>query len=109
MSLKKLVRRLYVEQSGRCFYCGRETWLTGVDTKDQAAWRFGIVRGAPGSRVALDARRATAEHLHRLADGGPKRSGNIVMACKRCNTHRGETPILEHQERMRVAEQRAEA
>lgn len=98
MSLKKLVRRLYVEQGGKCFYCCRATWLQGVETKDGAAWRFGIVRGEKGAAKALRHRMATAEHLKRLADGGPRRAGNVVMACFECNNRREDMPVREYRE-----------
>lgn len=85
-----VLSRLYHDHQGRCFYCGRETYLPGQAgvTREEASKRLGL----PPGRGPLRQRRATIEHLKRVADGGTRADG-IVLACAECNSGRGETPV----------------
>ncbi|MFZ6048615.1 HNH endonuclease [Pseudomonas sp. CR3202] len=69
----------YINQSGRCFYCGVAMWLKGMEgfahkhhMSLRQAWRF----------------KCTAEHLVARCDGGGDEPENIVAACSYCNCKR---------------------
>ena len=82
MSRRKLPtyrRNAFLAQSGRCFYCSAEMWLTHPERfasryglSEREAWRF----------------KCTAEHLIARRDGGSDTQENIVAACKFCNSTR---------------------
>jgi 5-methylcytosine-specific restriction endonuclease McrA len=72
-------RQAFLEQSGRCFYCSAEMWLTHPERfasrhglSEREAWRF----------------KCTAEHLVARCDGGPDSQANLVAACQFCNSTR---------------------
>ena len=66
----------WADQSGRCFYCERPTWL----------WESEY----PNTSHLSPLNQATREHLVKHADGGSNEDENIVMACGACNSTRGE-------------------
>ena len=72
-------RKAFLAQSGRCFYCRAEMWLTHPE---RFATRHGLSE--------REARRfkCTAEHLVARCDGGPDSQTNIVAACAFCNATR---------------------
>ncbi len=89
------LKRLWVEQQGRCYYCSGETYLVGSgEVKASVKARFGIPEGR-GSGTLLRRRRATLEHLKKRADGGTLANTNIVMACMGCNVRRGDLSVDE--------------
>lgn len=65
---KRLRHRLFSKGINQCFYC---------DTK-------------------LTSKTATLEHLNRLVDGGTNHPDNLTLACRGCNSCRGEIPPQEH-------------
>ena len=75
-------RNAFLEQSGRCFYCSAEMWLT---QPDRFASRHGI------SEREARRFRCTAEHLVARSEGGSDARTNIVAACKFCNSIRHQT------------------
>ncbi|MBU1215538.1 MAG: HNH endonuclease [Gammaproteobacteria bacterium] len=69
----------FVNQSGRCFYCGHPMWESDISTF------------AESHKLSLrQARiyRCTAEHLVAKIDGGSNSAKNIVAACHWCNKNR---------------------
>ncbi|WP_342152279.1 HNH endonuclease [Methylorubrum sp. SB2] len=81
---------------GRCFYCNCETWLPMAASRAKMKRRFGIATNAPGSAKAMEYRRATREHVVRVADGGTNGWRNLVLCCRFCNESRGTTPSDEY-------------
>lgn len=65
---RKALRR---RDGDQCFYCGTVLDFTKVGHGDH-----------PESQ-------ATIEHLHRISDGGTHTWANVVLACWRCNSGRG--------------------
>lgn len=71
---KRLLReRLFANQDGKCFYCGK-----GVTLKVSHC---------------QDADYATIEHLIPLSLGGRSHKDKVVVACQRCNSARSSKPI----------------
>jgi len=66
-----LMSRCCRAQKWRCCYCGVEM-----------------------NRVNNHPREATREHLKRVADGGCNGLHNMAVACRQCNTRRGEVDWL---------------
>lgn len=85
--MNPLLARMHARQHGRCHYCGAETWLCGArEPAREAMARFGITPDLPWSKLWLDWRKATREHLIAKAmGGGPHAKANQVMACRACN------------------------
>jgi len=65
---------LWQNQSGKCVYCGRQTWILG--------------RHKAGSKDL----QATLEHVIPACDGGTNQPNNLVCSCTQCNKHRGHMP-----------------
>lgn len=95
---------LWRNQSGRCYFCKRETILPGrlVESwlgMDHGWWddllpqeRGDLVRdliNQDGFKARWGDDLATIEHVIPLARGGSNRLSNTVMACARCNHTRG--------------------
>jgi len=80
-------KRLFESAKGLCYYCGKSTWLPDdVETKKHALWRLGLMELPPKERkIQFLRRRATIEHLIKVADGGGNEPENLVLACFRCN------------------------
>lgn len=87
---RKMIAR-HREQGGLCYWCKRPTPIRDGRSTKQLAEFLGIEVGAPRWRQKVEARMATAEHLTPQSKGGTDRASNIVMACKGCNNHRGDT------------------
>jgi hypothetical protein len=84
-------RKAFLEQSGRCFYCSAEMWLTHPERfasrhglSEREAWRF----------------KCTAEHLVARCDGGSDSQTNIVAACRFCNATRHQIRCAQNRRRM---------
>lgn len=75
----------YQAQAGLCFYCRCAMWLS---SPEELTKPYGI--------TANQARnlQCTAEHLIPRSEGGSDMPGNIVAACRHCNTtrHKMRTP-----------------
>lgn len=74
-------------QSGLCCYCERPMARHGETARAEAA-RLGV------SRRGIHKRRETIEHLQQLAKGGTSHRDNLALACKDCNSRRGDTDWL---------------
>lgn len=75
-SKRRLRKRLWKAQGGKCFYCKRSTVLP-----------------ASGD-TASKPRTATLEHIVPLSLGGdPHPLNNCAVACFECNSARGNQPI----------------
>ena len=89
---KKQVRdwlmRQCAHQDERCFYCDCEMWVSNLGDDKLSA-----------EQMMIRHSRATREHLTRQCDGGGDEPDNLVAACQRCNTNRGETPWEEYLDR----------
>lgn len=59
---------IYLRDGFVCLYCLRD--LHGVDPRD-----------------------LTLDHLKCVSDGGNNRSTNLVLACRACNSSRGDQPV----------------
>lgn len=70
------LEQLHREQDGRCKYCGTQTILEKPD------------KGGPPCNFA------TLDHINPVSNGG-KRRKNLVMACRLCNSTKGEMPVAE--------------
>ena len=73
--------RQFAHQEGLCFYCDCKMWLSDL----------GDDKLSP-EQIPLRPTRATREHLVRQCEGGGDEPDNLVAACYRCNTNRGDTP-----------------
>lgn len=62
------IRLMMIKQNHQCYYCDRQMFSNG--------FRHSLM--------------PTVEHLVRQADGGCDSKHNMVMACRECNSHRGE-------------------
>lgn len=93
------LQKMFQAQDGRCFYCDGKTWCVGLETKKAAQARLGITPGMPRAKLTIDFRKASEEHLIRKIDGGG-REGNLVLACRFCNSYRGETTVEVHKANM---------
>lgn len=71
--LRKKRRRLFHSQHGLCYYCGEPMLLAKVPE---------------GMRQPSTL--ATLDHLIPRSRGGTFCNNNVVAACKRCNTERGD-------------------
>ena len=71
MTSAQRMRKLSEQQNHRCCYCGVHTWTQHYG--ESGPWQT----------------MATIEHIKCRRDGGTNKKGNIVMACSRCNNHRG--------------------
>lgn len=72
---------LWKAQGGLCFYCQTKMQRSGAETSK---------------------RLATIEHLTPRSDGGRAVVGNVVLACRSCNGHRGTRELT--QDEMKRAE-----
>lgn len=52
----------------------------------------------PGQKAVYPPNMATVEHLERKADGGNNHPHNLVIACRECNSGRGEMRWYEWKE-----------
>ncbi|RSV20368.1 restriction endonuclease [Sphingomonas sp. ABOLG] len=77
--LRRLKRRAFESQAGRCFYCEQPMWLADAATFAQ---RHNL--SAESARHL----QVTAEHVIARSCGGRDESSNIVAACRYCNTRR---------------------
>lgn len=75
-SLKKHRQSAFIQQNGKCCYCGSVMWQ---DSPESFAEHQGI------SVKQARFYRCTAEHLHARQDGGGDNRSNIAAACIRCN------------------------
>ena len=69
---ERLFHTLAESQNWRCCYCGVRVKTHGHRN---------------------DHRYGTLEHIHTIFDGGSDHPKNLVMACRWCNSERGNTPI----------------
>jgi 5-methylcytosine-specific restriction endonuclease McrA len=92
LPLREKVRIRHKQQNGRCYWCNEEAFLVGTLSTRQIADRIGITVGAPRWRKDARKRTATAEHLTPKSLGGTDAWPNIVMACRGCNSERGNDP-----------------
>ena len=92
-NMRKRLARRYQEQNGKCVWCGCETFIRwpGKDNREMAK-RFGIEVGSPNWRTRVRQREATLEHIVPRAKGGTNAWANLKMACKGCNSARGDNP-----------------
>ena len=67
------------EQHRRCYYCGFPMWSKHPE---------GFARHWGISLKEAERFHCTCEHLLARCDGGTSRFGNIVAACRFCNSHR---------------------
>lgn len=65
--------KLFHAQEGKCGYCQAECFL----------------QGSPPSGRVINTRRATLEHIKDQSAGGTDNPRNLMMACKACNSMRG--------------------
>jgi len=80
MSVLRQFRRIaFLNQNGRCWYCGLPMWERNPDT---FAREHGFTSGL------AKALQCTAEHLIARQDGGADSPSNIVAACRYCNGRR---------------------
>ena len=78
------VRRQQVRaQRGLCFYCRQPMWQ---DCPERFVRQYGL----RGARVHW--LQATAEHMYARCRDGADQPGNIVAACRYCNSRRHRTP-----------------
>ena len=63
--------KLYVEQNGKCYICGKQTTL---DITDEKKW----------------AEHATVDHIIPLGKGGSNEISNCAIACRLCNHIKGD-------------------
>jgi 5-methylcytosine-specific restriction endonuclease McrA len=75
----KLRRRIYVEQAGKCFYCGCECIPT-----DNKKIRF---EDQPDNLFTID-------HIFPISAGGSNRYANLLGSCRKCNEEKGKTTDL---------------
>lgn len=99
MTSKTIVRlraKCYEAQFRRCYYCGVCMWINDLPAFTA---RFGAKR-----ELALPLQ-CTAEHLNARSDGGRDVAGNIVAACRLCNSrrHRRKVPPTPEHYRQLVA------
>jgi 5-methylcytosine-specific restriction endonuclease McrA len=64
-------------QDGMCFYCG-------VKMKKH-------IHGNPFEKTT-----ATIDHIKPVSKGGKKSAGNIVLACRKCNSEKGSMDFFEY-------------
>jgi len=65
--LRRLRATAYRDQRGLCYWCSREMVITEDDSNPL---------------------QCTADHLQEVYAGGKTKHGNIVAACRECNTNR---------------------
>jgi 5-methylcytosine-specific restriction endonuclease McrA len=86
VSKNKKIRQLHSQQKGKCIWCGCKTYLIGTPLNEIKA-----ETGAITKREA-QAYYATVEHIMPVSLGGHKTAKiNRLMACKRCNSKRGQS------------------
>lgn len=61
------LRKLYIKENGKCFYCGEQTVLSPVRIENQA----------------------TVDHYIPTSRGGSNADSNRVLACVECNMAKG--------------------
>lgn len=71
---KRRLKVLSERQNHRCAYCGKWTWLHSLGESGHANDE------------------ATTEHIIQQSDGGTWHINNLVMACMKCNSGRGNIP-----------------
>lgn len=81
--LKKLRRRAFMDQQGRCVYCSQPIWENDIDG-------FAKMHGIRKSVSKY--LRCTAEHLQARQDSGLDVQDNIAAACLWCNVQRHRQP-----------------
>lgn len=79
MNIQKFRKSAFIQQNGRCYYCGFDMWLDSVEAFAEA-YRITIEQ----ARLF----RCTAEHITARQDGGKDTKSNIAAACIYCNQHR---------------------
>lgn len=83
MPSSKIVSRprldAFNRQSGRCYYCSAEMWLS---KPHEFAHKHGLTLAQAGRF------KCTAEHLVARCDGGRNGAENIAAACVYCNSQR---------------------
>lgn len=87
--IRKLRKKYFVRQNGRCFYCKDPTWLPEEllhNAKQRLEYDY--------QKLLL--KQATYEHLKRVQDGGKIRNKNGVMSCYECNSKRAKQGWLIH-------------
>jgi hypothetical protein len=74
----------------RCRWCGRYVVTPRMVPPGRlvSAGEWEVVWRDEAGRT-LRARRATADHLVPVADGGTSELANLALACARCNNDRG--------------------
>lgn len=79
---KKRHRRLKIwkEQNGRCYLCGDLTWI--AETKD-VFFKLNLYQ-FPLWKMA------TIDHIIPLSKGGKHKMANLAVACKQCNSEKGD-------------------
>lgn len=75
---RRIRLRLWVEQDGGCFWCGRPM-LRETDPGYSKKHHQGV----------------TLDHVIPLGCGGGNQIGNLVAACRQCNMDRGTMPAIE--------------
>lgn len=93
------IKGMFLAQEGRCFYCAGKCWCADIENRTAARARLGVTPGLPRAKLTIAFRKASEEHLIRKVDGG-QRGDNLVMACCFCNSHRGETKVVDHKAAM---------
>ena len=75
-NLKKLRKSAFIQQNGKCCYCGFLMWLESAES-------FATLHGITVKQARHF--QCTAEHLQARQDGGRDVRENIAAACVRCN------------------------
>ena len=96
-TVKKMrVAKLSEQQNHHCCYCGVLTWLYDGTGK----YQYPLV---PDRLLGMgEKQKATAEHLIPLSKGGKDNLANMIMACDRCNNHRGNKPAIKYFEALQI-------
>jgi hypothetical protein len=90
-----LRRQIFEAQNWRCCYCGvrMASLLKGAEeNQDLYAQQFGYARYLG---KVLEGRSASIEHIVKQADRLDHSRGNLVGACRWCNSARGDWPAEE--------------
>lgn len=78
---------IHRHQGGKCCYCGVKLIMP-----PKKAMRF-------TNGMQFNKRAATLEHLRRKADGGTNHPDNLALACRLCNSRRGDMSWVEFKTR----------
>lgn len=85
--IKNLRSRAYVNQHGKCCYCGHHLW----DGKPESLPDFARKHNLTTTQAKQ--LRCTAEHLTPRSEGGSDSEANIAAACITCNWRRHARPV----------------